>query len=139
MALSPNFIELELILSNILNSNNNIRKESENKLTLYYNNPNEYINLLMEIFNISNNINSKLLAGVLLRQQIDAQDLCWDKCSNEIKFYVRNNLLNLLNNLHNIDKVLRRNVIEAIGSLAVKALPKSINYKNIIIFYFIFR
>ncbi len=61
---------------------------------------------------------------VLHAQQLDNKTSCWEKASEGAKGMVRDLLLQLLGKADET-RLIRRTVAEAIGSLAIKALPSS--------------
>lgn len=83
--------ELSVILGNILSNDGQIRNESEKKIVIFLQDPNSSFLYLSETLNYSNNKYIRMLASILLKQQlsIELQKNPWNSLSQPIQEQVK--------------------------------------------------
>jgi hypothetical protein len=120
----PRFAQFEAAIAAVLGQDNAARAAAEAALEQFKANADAFVVGLTQLLLGSQDASVRVLAGVLLRQQLDNRNQCWDRASEGARAQVRQSLLQLLTRADE-PRTIRRTVAEAIGSLAVQALPQN--------------
>jgi hypothetical protein len=85
--------QFEAIITAALGSSNEQRKAAEQALESLKQQPDAFIASLSHVLSTAADPSVRVLAGVLLRQQLDIRQQCWDKASEPARLHVRGQLL----------------------------------------------